>query len=168
MRKYLVGLLVVIGLMGFSVALDLDKVSVGGGYTVSYVDSSNGYQSVPNGWGAEIGYDLTKPVTVFGEVGVGYRHGVMVTAMGGVRYMLSELVELPPDWLSYYVQVFGGVAHKAGQDPGTGLAVGVGGGMLIRLDKHWHFKFAQVDYIHQFGEVSANKVRVSCGVQYHF
>lgn len=168
MRKFLVGLLVVLGLMGATMALDVDKVSVGGSYTVNYSDALGGYQSVPNCWGAELGYDLKPGTVLIGEVGVGYNKGVALTAMGGVRYFLP--FELPPDWLYFYVQALGGVAHKTGYDHGTGLAVGVGGGFLIRLDKerHWSFKPVQVDYIHTFGDVSANTVRISVGFGYHF
>lgn len=168
MRKFLVGLVVLFGLMGVAYGLELDKVSVGASYAVNYIDAGEQYHSVPNGWLAEVGYNISPCTAIIGEVGVGYEHGTMLTAMGGVRYMLSMPVELPPDWLSYYVQALGGVAHKTGENHGTGLAAGVGAGVLIKLDKHWDFKVAQVDYIHQFGEVSANVVRFSCGVHYRF
>jgi hypothetical protein len=190
MRKlgFVLGLILLVSVT--TAAQDVPRLDVFGGYSYLSLDSGDPTGVIDrqnmHGWGASVTGNLNPWFGVEGDFSGHYKGNCFASGFGlgcsNFSFMAGPRIAVRRDWATGFVHALLGVDHASIELTGIGipgitgnvtdnaLAVGIGGGMDLRVNDWVSLRLFQVDYIttHHFenllGVDRQHNIRAQAGV----
>lgn len=166
MRKFLT-LFAFLGLLSLPVMAQ-NKVEVFGGYQHTHFDDDFNPVNHANGWDGSVTYNFSKMLGVTGDVSGAYRSIGPVDAHL-YTYTFGPVASFNAGRVKPFVHALVGGAELGANGGGAnassnGFAAIAGGGVDVKLDKHFALRLFQADWVYyHFSDVFKSSSDISSG-----
>jgi hypothetical protein len=165
MRK--VGLLLVLTVLLAVPAIgqnEYPKGEVFGGFSYASIDTGGSRENA-YGWQASVAGNFHKNLGIVGDLGGQYK-SIAGTTVHANEYLFGPQFNYRVEKANVFVHgLFGGATIGGGGESENGFAMGIGGGVDVKISDHLAFRVFQVDYVptHILGAWQHN-YRVGVGI----
>lgn len=174
MRNALLAVVCLLCLSALSVAQDVPKAEVFGGYSYLRFNPGGGTSFNNNGWNASLTGNLNKWLGFTGDFGGTY-NGLATGVNSNLHtYMFGPKLTYRRDKIAPYVHVLFGGAHSSltaagfGSSSSNAFSFATGGGVDYKVKDRISLRLVQLDYLNtRFADAHQNNFRLSTGLVFN-